>query len=217
MINFSVDNSGSKTLSIDIVENVMDELRRERKIAMVLADAEIEEYIKLDLSGNVTEHDEGISPFMKRTLIAKREFRDALCQKVSILRLGYMYKVLKTVHPGKAAMLGAESYKIKVIKLESQNNRRKKFAVTANAGSSAQVSGRQGGSIDSQALREQRSLEIVDPLLQNLNEFIEDLRKQISTVGQQKLKDFLCVQDLIMHKPDEPMDTVEENLKEIEK
>ena len=40
----------------------MDELRRERKIAMVLADSDIEEYIKLDLTGS-TEEDEGISAF----------------------------------------------------------------------------------------------------------------------------------------------------------
>lgn len=50
LLNMSYINSGHKTLCVDIIENVMDELRRERKISMVLADAEIEEYIKLDLS-----------------------------------------------------------------------------------------------------------------------------------------------------------------------
>lgn len=48
-MNFSFANSGHKTLAIEIIENVMDELRRERKIEMVLADDNIEEYIKLDL------------------------------------------------------------------------------------------------------------------------------------------------------------------------
>ena len=46
----SFANKGSKTLCVDIIESVMDELRRERKIRMVIADADIEEYIKLDLS-----------------------------------------------------------------------------------------------------------------------------------------------------------------------
>ena len=42
LMNFSYNNSNNKTLCVDIIKNVMDELRRERKIAMVLADAEIE-------------------------------------------------------------------------------------------------------------------------------------------------------------------------------
>lgn len=127
LMNFSFDNKGTKTLAVEIIENVMDELRRERKICMVLADAEIEEYIKLDLSSGVKEDDEGISPFMKQVLIAKRMFREELCQKVSILRLGYMFKVLKVCHPGKATMLGAEAFMVKMKKLEKKDNRRKKF------------------------------------------------------------------------------------------
>jgi hypothetical protein len=122
-MNFSFDNKGVKTLAVEIIENVMDELRRERKISMVLADAEIEEYIKLDLTG-VKEDDEGISLFMKKVLISKRVFREELCQKVSILRLGYMFKVLKVVHPGKATMLGAEAFMVKMKKLEKKDNRR---------------------------------------------------------------------------------------------
>ena len=122
-MNFSFDNKGVKTLAVEIIENVMDELRRERKISMVLADAEIEEYIKLDLTG-VKEDDEGISLFMKKFLISKRVFREELCQKVSILRLGYMFKVLKVVHPGKATMLGAEAFMVKMKKLENKDNRR---------------------------------------------------------------------------------------------
>jgi hypothetical protein len=75
-MNFSFDNKGTKTLAVEIIENVMDELRRERKIEMVLADAEIEEYIKLDLGSGATENDEGITPFMKKVLISKRVFRE---------------------------------------------------------------------------------------------------------------------------------------------
>jgi hypothetical protein len=45
----------------------MDELRRERKIAMVLADSDIEEYIKLDLS-HTNENDLEISIFQRKVL-----------------------------------------------------------------------------------------------------------------------------------------------------
>jgi len=124
LMNFSFDNMGHKTLAIEIIENVMDELRRERKIEMVLADDNIEEYIKLDLE-NQTE-DEELSAYHKSVLEAKKVFRNQLCQKVSILRLGYMYKMLKQVHPGRANMLAAEAFKAKVMKLEKKDKKSKK-------------------------------------------------------------------------------------------
>lgn len=77
LMNFSFDNMGHKTLAIEIIENVMDELRRERKIEMVLADDNIEEYIKLDLE-NQTE-DEELSAYHKSVLEAKKVFRNQLC------------------------------------------------------------------------------------------------------------------------------------------
>lgn len=49
MSNFSVNNNDVKTLSIEIIENILDEKRRERKIKMVLEDEDIEAYIKIDM------------------------------------------------------------------------------------------------------------------------------------------------------------------------
>lgn len=48
--NFSFENFQQKMLSIEIIDNCLDELRRERKIEMVLQDEQIEEYIKFDMS-----------------------------------------------------------------------------------------------------------------------------------------------------------------------
>lgn len=42
LLNLSFNDNGKGTLNTDIIENVMDELRRERKTAMVLADEDIE-------------------------------------------------------------------------------------------------------------------------------------------------------------------------------
>ena len=36
-------------MNVEIIQDVLDELRRERKTKMVIADADIEEYIDLDL------------------------------------------------------------------------------------------------------------------------------------------------------------------------
>jgi hypothetical protein len=60
---------------MDVIESVMDELRRERKIRMVLADAEIEQYIKLDLS-NIKEDDPETPLFAKQVLAEKRLFKE---------------------------------------------------------------------------------------------------------------------------------------------
>mmetsp|Transcript_17619 Transcript_17619/g.27259 ORF Transcript_17619/g.27259 Transcript_17619/m.27259 type:complete len:140 (+) Transcript_17619:3240-3659(+) len=76
LINFSFENAGQKTLCVEIIENVMDELRRERKILMVLADSNIEQYIKLDL-GEV-EKEEEMSPFKKQVIAEKKKFREEL-------------------------------------------------------------------------------------------------------------------------------------------
>lgn len=91
----------------------MDELRRERKIRMVLGDNEIEAYIKLDLSTSWDLEDPNIPPFLKKTLTEKMKFKEDLCQKVSIIRLGYIFCVLKACHPEKASMLGADAFSIK--------------------------------------------------------------------------------------------------------
>jgi len=66
-MNFSYTNANQKTLCVDIIIDVMDELRRERKIAMVLADAEIEQYIKLDFS-NLDPDAKGLDPLHKKAI-----------------------------------------------------------------------------------------------------------------------------------------------------
>jgi len=172
LMNFSYTNEAQKTLCVDIIVDVMDELRRERKIEMVLADLDIENYIKLDLSGYTDPNDEGISPYLKKVLENKIKFKENLCQKVSILRLGYMFRVLKTVHAGKASMLSAEAFKVKVIKMESTENKRKKFSKKNNNSSVAK-------SMDSQLIREERALNIMDPLLMNISQFIEEISSGI--------------------------------------
>lgn len=92
--NFSYVNDGKKIIVVDIVENVMDELRRERKIKMVLDDAEIEEYIKLDLVEAELMDPKDMSYFLVKIMEEKKQFKLRLAQTVSILRLGYMFKML---------------------------------------------------------------------------------------------------------------------------
>jgi len=220
LMNFSFENAGQKTLCIEIIENVMDELRRERKIAMVLADSDIEEYIKLDLSN--LEDDSDMTDFKKRVLSDKSKFRSDLAQKVSILRLGYMFKMLKAVHPGKASMLGAEAFKLKVMKIEQRDSKKKKYDY--GVGSQSMMSGGEGfasmqsSNMDEAMMKnESKSMNIVDPLLKNINEFVGVVKQEIIDIGTKKLNE---IEKLYKEFKDsgglDNLDTVEENLKQIE-
>jgi hypothetical protein len=55
-------------MSLEIIENIMDEIRRDRKVRMVLADTNIETYITIDLN-NMPSKDE-------QTVFEKEVVRD---------------------------------------------------------------------------------------------------------------------------------------------
>lgn len=57
----------------------MDELRRERKTKMVLDDAEIEEYIKLDLAEAANMELKDMTPFLRQIVEEKAAFKLKLC------------------------------------------------------------------------------------------------------------------------------------------
>ena len=84
---------------------------------MVLADDNIEGYIMFDQSDHNDPNEDGLTIYQKGEILKKKAFRDKLCQKVSVLRLSYMLTVLKACHPGKATMLGAEAYKLKLMRV----------------------------------------------------------------------------------------------------
>lgn len=221
LMNFSYTNANQKTLCVDIIIDVMDELRRERKISMVLADAEIEQYIKLDFT-SLDPTIEGLEPFHRKAIQDKVAFREGLCQRVSILRLGYMFRVLNAVHPGKASMLSAESFKVKVIKMENKQDKRKKFASKKKGKESADS----GGTMDSQIIREERALNLTDPLLTTVNNIINEISDSVIKTGGEKKKEIERIyKEHSMgttaggptHDTHNQMDTIEENLAAIER
>ena len=119
------------------------------------------------------------SPFMKQQVEKKQRFRDALCQKVSILRLGYLLKMLKGVHPQKASMLPADSFKLKMMKLDLKDKKqRERLQVGVSSDSVAtKKSGNLLGSMDSAAIKEeQRTAHLADPILEGINKFISTQR-----------------------------------------
>lgn len=211
LLNFSFNNKGHKTLCMDVIESVMDELRRERKIRMVLADAEIEQYIKLDLS-NLKEDDPEVSPFAKQVISDKRIFKEQLCQRVSIIRLGYMFDVLKACYPGKAQMLGADFFEVKQMRQEKMEfKRRANFAAGRNASSMM-------SSVEEVQVKQSNKV-IENTILASVNKQIELIHNEIQNLGQQKIKEF---RELLREvggvnlkkkgTKEVAMDTIEENL-----
>jgi len=50
LMNFTFKDKGKQILSTEIIQHVMDEMRCERKIVMVLKDLNVDEYIHQDIS-----------------------------------------------------------------------------------------------------------------------------------------------------------------------
>lgn len=69
--NMSFKSNGKKTVSVEIVEGIIDELRRERKIKMVLADEDIEAYIRIDLKKAMAQPPENLEPHVRAVVEAK--------------------------------------------------------------------------------------------------------------------------------------------------
>lgn len=84
--------------------NVLDEVRKERKILMVLQDRDVDEYINYDMTEidmlTFNERDD-LPPHIKHECELKSKFRLQLAQNVSIFRLDYMLRVMRKVFNGK--------------------------------------------------------------------------------------------------------------------
>ena len=73
----------------------MDELRKERKIKLVLKNTNVDKYINLDTSGKGIENwSKEEQDFYHQTHKEKVQFRFQLAKKISITKLSYMFTVL---------------------------------------------------------------------------------------------------------------------------
>lgn len=104
-------------LSNIINYNVIDELRRERKIKMVLNDVGVDEYINMDMTEiDLTDKDshKELEPKVMLAIKDKLDFRNQFAQKISIIRLDYMFRVLRQVYPGKSSISDPDAFKDKI-------------------------------------------------------------------------------------------------------
>ena len=207
-------------MNVEIIQDVLDELRRERKTKMVLADADIEEYIDLDLVEGENLDEKEQTPFLKDVLAKKKAFKQEMCQTVSILKLGYMYRVLQQVHGSKASLLSADAFEYKVKKIERETNKgkdamRKTLQGTGVSG----IFSQENIEVDAKALMKAEMTELKDPLLMQIQTFIFDIKQKIKDKGEVQLKELDTKLKSIVKKPDsqyEYMDTIEKQLTKLE-
>lgn len=106
--------------------DVMDELRRERKILMVLNDEDLAHYAKTDMTEvdmlNCTAHD-GLEPELEKLVNDKLAFRERLAMRASTTKLNYIFLTLQIIFGKEATLEEPERYASKVRKIERQELR----------------------------------------------------------------------------------------------
>jgi len=102
--NISFIEKAKRIVSPEILLDVLDEIRRERKILMVIQDDNVDQYINMDMTEidiYTAENNEGLSHDVKLACATKVAFRNELAQKISVIRLDYILRVMRKVFLGK--------------------------------------------------------------------------------------------------------------------
>ena len=129
MLNLSFKYKGKMILSNDIVWDVLDEVRKERKVIMALTDDTIDDYINLDMTEIdilTSQNNTDITQQIKYACGEKLAFRQTLAQDVSLFRLDYILRVMRKVM-GKYTIADPSGFKQK-LKIMKKRERADKIA-----------------------------------------------------------------------------------------
>ena len=131
LLNFAIKDRNRLILTSDITYDVLDEMRRERKILMAIRDAQIEKYIGLDITDIDMADKDSHADLNQEVLFAiqdKAEYREVLSQRTSTMRLNYMYMVLLTIFQRKCTIADPDQYidKVKALERSDRNNELKR-------------------------------------------------------------------------------------------
>lgn len=116
LLNLAVQDKGKKTLVTDLSLTVLHEMRKQRKIQMILQGSHVDEYIHLDMTEiNVYDPNQwqGADANLKRAIEDKLAFRQKLAQDISTTKLNYMLTVLKQIF-GKGLVIDPDAFKRKL-------------------------------------------------------------------------------------------------------
>lgn len=131
-----VNHSSLRMLSMDIMVDVMDEIRRERKVLMAIEDANyVQKYVRIDLErkdvAESADLESGIpdeeDPEVTAVREAKNQFRTSMVDKLSLLKLDYTFKCIDSLNDdtadNKATMLDPQKFNERREAIEAEDRR----------------------------------------------------------------------------------------------
>jgi hypothetical protein len=96
--NLSFKNKGIlQNMSLEILVDIIDEMRRDRKIKMSISDASsVYQYIMLDLNDPMPVEER--PPILHKAIVAKQVSRQLLTQQLSIIKMNFIFECIKKVN-----------------------------------------------------------------------------------------------------------------------
>lgn len=150
--NQSFVNNENQIVCADIVCDVLEEMRRERKMIMVIKNANsVKEYVLTDIqmykpvTGYVSHKDkanmfqimqdrleanlreQNLPAITQRIILQKEKFRNEFAQRLSIIKLKYIFEVIKK-NSDKYSILDPARFKEKKEILEQRESKNRKLA-----------------------------------------------------------------------------------------
>lgn len=208
-MNFAFRDRGKRILAVEINQNVLDEMRRERKIVMVLQDKNVDEYIGMDITEidiNDKESWKNSSLEVQLTVMDKLDFRAEMAQKVSITRLDYMLKVIRAVL-GKGIITDPDAFKDKLKamvraeralgmkRIKSSSSFRSLFSKSQRSGgltgtNSGSGSERDANEDNADLDDEEANVDKfkTDPVIKGIDQFFIDISNSIETKASENAK-----------------------------
>jgi hypothetical protein len=121
--NFSFfRNYQNPSISLDILVNIIDELRRDRKIKMAINDpAALKEYVSIDLETPIDKKKKPeLAAQRKKIFEDKEQFRRDLGQNLSIIKVNFMRLAVDKFSQNKATNLDPSRFKEQKEKLDAR-------------------------------------------------------------------------------------------------
>lgn len=123
-MNFSFREKGKTILSTEINWDVVDEMRKERKIMIILRDIGVDEYIAMampEINLYDSESHKELPNDLKLAIEEKLLWRSEFAARVCITRLDYMIRVMRIVWEGKHQISNPDSFSDKIRRVERRD------------------------------------------------------------------------------------------------
>lgn len=180
LINMAFHDRGQKSICVDILLNIMEEMRKDRKIQMTIKDKNVDAYILL-LQENIPPVSERTA-FMKQVLEEKSSYRHRMILQVAQIQFRYTMHMLRILYGGKATMLLGDAFSNKVDKLKKKIQEEEKTELNSLLGisnakakdKSHQKGNMPGDDQNNDAKNDKKKdAEMVDPQLNEVSKYID--------------------------------------------